>query len=496
MTDGLQNTPPSIESVSGSLQETSVCSIGFGIDANLNGFLLSQLAADANGLYTRANSGLELKKFFVLCFGNIFNENIAFDPFDCIPTDKEESEPIYFNVCDEKNLTVVAGWEGSTANLEIKLISPSGMEYTKDTLGVESAFGETYTFVRVKLPFQGESEGTWRAILMRSGPRGPDRRRRLAPVLEEVCYFLASLVQGGPELHLALKESGKTYYTGDVLIPTVALQSPEDAVIGPATVKVAVSRPDVAAGEILLTNDVITAPSDDWNDGPTSPRRDALRDLQAYLTYVDEEFDLVNHDHHVPIGPIEPTLVFWNTLDIAKFEGEYTFHAIAQYGREGQGCTGRRELTWSLHVDVGIDPDNTDVDITIMREVSEDGWALVRFTFTPKDRLGNRLGPWRVDAFNIMPAPGTTIIEGSLSDNYDGSYSFNAVWDQKKAPPYSVHDRLCYGPRIILKQKGREAIFIGGLLGKPGRGPPDERGPPGRGPPKKAEIWPYQPAEP
>jgi hypothetical protein len=47
--------------------------------------------------------------------------------------------------------------------------------------------------------------------------------------------------------------------------------------------------------------------------------------------------------------------VFGNPLkDLLTVEGNYTFHFEATYG---EGCTATRELRWSLHVDVGIDPD-------------------------------------------------------------------------------------------------------------------------------------------
>lgn len=39
MTDGLQNAPPTIENVMSELEGTSVCSVGFGTDANLNGWV-------------------------------------------------------------------------------------------------------------------------------------------------------------------------------------------------------------------------------------------------------------------------------------------------------------------------------------------------------------------------------------------------------------------------------------------------------------------------
>jgi len=69
------------------------------------------LAGDHGGVYTRAGEGLSLKKFFVLCFGNIFNSGLGTDPFYTIPPNATSIPPIPMAVCEESSLTVVLGWE-------------------------------------------------------------------------------------------------------------------------------------------------------------------------------------------------------------------------------------------------------------------------------------------------------------------------------------------------------------------------------------------------
>jgi len=111
MTDGLQSTSPLIEDVQDQLEGTRVCAVGFGTAASLNGELLSSLALDTGGIYTRAQDGLDLKKFFVLCFGNIFSNAIGFDPLFVIPERTSHmSERIPFKVCGESRLDVIIGW--------------------------------------------------------------------------------------------------------------------------------------------------------------------------------------------------------------------------------------------------------------------------------------------------------------------------------------------------------------------------------------------------
>ena len=42
-------------------------------------------------------------------------------------------------------------------------------------------------------------------------------------------------------------------------------------------------------------------------------------------------------------------------------DGDYTVHAVATYG---DGCTAHRELLFSWHVDVGVDPAATEVVVS------------------------------------------------------------------------------------------------------------------------------------
>src|SRR5215213_9538441 len=80
MTDGLQNTPPMVEMIIDQLTGIDINVIGYGTESSLDGELLSNLARDHNGLYTRAMSPLHLKKFFSIAFGNIFEAGTALDP--------------------------------------------------------------------------------------------------------------------------------------------------------------------------------------------------------------------------------------------------------------------------------------------------------------------------------------------------------------------------------------------------------------------------------
>jgi len=143
---------------------------------------------------------------------------------------------------------------------------------------------------------------------------------------------------------------------------------------------------------------------------------------------------------------MEPDGVFGLPLaDLLQYEGNYSFHAIATYG---ENCTGTRELTWTIHVETGIDSSNTDIRTSVIGSLP-DGKNYVRIDFTPKDKYGNLLGPGRLDAFTVSGTTNSTP-QGSVSDTGDGSYSVVVVNDPSAANP----------PAIVISQEERNPVIV------------------------------------
>ena len=70
------------------------------------------------------------------------------------------------------------------------------------------------------------------------------------------------------------------------------------------------------------------------------------------IRYVEQQFTL-REDPANTRGSFEPAGSMGLALpDFLRTEGTYTFHARASYGE----CDGTRELVWTVHVDVGVDP--------------------------------------------------------------------------------------------------------------------------------------------
>ena len=443
LTDGLQNTPPMIADVEASLGGTQLSVLGFGTAASIDSGLLTRLARDHSGLFSRAEDGLSLRKFFVLAFGNIFESGISMDPLYELPAGATEAAPIELRVCGESRLTVVLGWEQPESRLLLSLVTPGGTVVDAATAGLVASAGDTWAWLRLPLPFAGERDGTWQIKVSRRG--GGGELAVTGPNLAAERFFVSSVIDGGPYLRPLTQT--RRYYTGDVVNPLVQLRHPEGEHVE-ATMTLEVEVPDDGAGNILTTSGLGTSREVDG---------DVLDARVSALTALEDDrggpvvgttlrtFELFDDAEHDDLG-MEPDGIFGNPLpDLMRTEGTYTFRAVAEFG---DGCTARRETFWSAHADVGIDPVTTTVTTSVLG-TEPDGRRRVQVTVTPRDRFGNHVGPGRVGDLGVA-APTGGELSGDLVDQGDGSYGQVVLWDPASSIP----------PGLVITQPERPPVVV------------------------------------
>ncbi len=440
LTDGLQNTPPMGGDVQGALSGIDVDVVGYGTPASLDGALLTALAQAHGGRYAQADTNLALEKFFAQAFGNIFEAGLLMDPDGVLPADQDAAPPVAFTVCGETTITIVVGWDRTDAPLVAYVAAPSGAAVGPGAPGVEGAYGRTWAFLRIALPHTGERDGQWTVTVGRLGAGG-----ELAPPPVDVRYFVNVVAAGGPRLQRM--DDRRVYYTGDAINPLVMLQGAGGAEEN-AAVELTVERPDVGVGD-LLTESGLRPPV--TRAGDTIPaRQTTLLELEATsglppVGHTTQTVALSEDAAHAG-GVFEASGVFGTPLpDLLAVEGDYRFRARATYG---DACAGVRELAWSMHVDVGIDPAATSVTTT-PGAARADGTRDADVRVVPRDRYGNHLGPGRADAISVTGGTGTTIA-APVRDNGDGSYTIPAVWD----PSVSAV------PGIVIGQPGRPPVVV------------------------------------
>lgn len=441
LTDGLQNTPPMIETIEPALGGIDINVIGFGTESSLNGILLNRLAQSHNGMYTRAGDPLSLKKFFAMAFGNIFESGTLTDPNYFMPARLSEANPVPFTICSEDSITVVTGWDKETSSLFIQLRSPSGNLITPASPGIEFSNGKTWAFLKLNLPYQGDRDGVWYVIIARTQFGG-----EFPPPPVDVNYFINITVKGGPVLNLV--NNRKKYFTGNDFKPLVQLVNQDGTTPHGAMIKLSVTRPVSAIGNILSKFGLSSAIEIDTDIIPA--RQATLQKIESengkpVIEYAEDVFELYDDGEHHD-GAIEPDGIFGNTIkNLFKTEGNYTFRAKATYGHD---CEGSRELFWSMYIDSSVDPLRTEINTTVIATLPG-GKKRVKITMTPKDIYGNNLGPGRTEDFAITGAAGS-IVTGSVKDNHNGTYEVTVVWDPDSG----------YSPGVVIDHSGSGPVLI------------------------------------
>jgi len=438
MTDGLENTPPMVASVEPALGGITVHAIGFGSESSLNGALLTALTGAHAGMYMRAGGGLALEKFFSSAFGNIFEAGVLMDPEFDLPADQRTGDAVPFRVCDEETITLVAGWDRSDTSLFLEVTSPGGAVMAGGSPRVESESGRTWTFLRIQLPVNGERDGLWKVNVARPGGG------EFPPPAVALRYFINIIPSGGPVMSRIPDE--QPYYTGDAINPIVMVRYANGGWPDGMRVALTVTRPDGSVGNILSQYGLGGA------DADTLARQATLQAIESatgkpVVNYQESVFDL-SGDSSSTRGLFEVSGTFGKEFsDLLTVEGNYTFHAKATYGVD---CLGMREMVWSVHVDVGIDPGKTTVSTTPL-DPRPDGGPCVRMTFTPRDKYGNLLGPGRADGFTVQPQGGSSPAS-AVVDLGNGSYQVDVCTDPGSLEP----------PRMSVGQPGRPPVVVGG----------------------------------
>jgi hypothetical protein len=441
LTDGMENTPRWISDVEGALAGIDIHAIGFGTDANIDSARLMSLVNAHNGLFTRAESGIALEKFFSHAFGNIFESGILMDPETVLPADADGAAQS-FDVCGEEALTVVLGWDRTDAVLFPEVGTPAGATISIASAGTDDATGRTWSFLRIPLPYGGERDGTWSVRALRPGGGG-----EFPAPKPQLRYFINVIPSGGATLTRA--PDRRRYYTGDSINPLVFLLYGDGGWPRGATVTVSVTHPGGSVGDIL-TREGLRPPA--TVDGDTVPARQAtltaLTEANGapLVAYSEDTFDLSGESADTEGAFEESGLYGLRLPGLLRYEGTYSFHYRASYG-DAQ-CTATRELVWAIHVDAGVDAGHTDVKTTATG-TTPDGKRTGTVVVTPRDPFGSHLGPGRGADISLTGTPGT-VVTGPVQDNGDGSYTVPVAWEPGAS-----------GPRgVVLGQPGRPPVVI------------------------------------
>lgn len=437
MTDGKQNTGLEYTETNLvnalNLSKTRINIVGFGSTASIDTPSLTSYAEDHFGRYAHAASLMSLTEEFVKMFGNIFDMVPVSDPEFIIKSNENSVTPMSVDICDETNLIVVLGWETFDLGLELSLQSPDGNTIDATTSGVKTSSGRSWTMLKFPLPINEQQSGKWNITVNRtiSSPKNDEN------------FFISVL--GSGKFKLMINKSSKKIYTGDELVPEITLRGSNGTTF-PVTSTVSVKLPNSSVGTILTKCGL---------DKPISIENDVLDPRSSTVFNLEKKQGkpLISYrDFECPLDAKKPNMfgkVFGQTIEkMTTVDGNIKFLTRLSFEN---GCKYNREISWSAHIEVGIDPSHTKLENKLLKKLTN-GKKQFHSTFLPCDKYGNFLGPGMIDSLSIsIPKnkEGTPLgILGELTDNNDGTYSQDITWDDNSKP------------HLILTQTDRDPIIL------------------------------------
>ena len=423
LSDGLENTAPFIRDVEAGLGDTVVCIVGFGSDADIDSRLLTRLAHDRNGVFTRAVDGLTLRKIFALCFGNLFGSGEILDPQYVLSASDRISDTIEFNVCGEETVTIVLGWDDVTSPLRLHLRTPEGKTIEACECATQSN-GRSWAFLRLKLPCLGERDGRWTVQVDRVPVGG-----EFPPPPKDVRFFVSVVASGGPTIRVLNQQ--RRLYTGDEIAPLVAVQY-ANRTRPRARMTLTIDAPAAALGTLAAERGLVSArPGPDPVDAFRSTLQNIAEANGGELPVPRRTATVALHDDGLHgDGAMEPDGIFSESIaDVTRHEGTYEFRAVASYG---DGCVATREISWSMYVECGIDASTSEIVVS-GPTVTSDGATSGTVAVFPRDLYGNAFGPGRGVLFDLTPGAGTTL-DAEPRDRGDGWYDVELTWPSDGQP--------------------------------------------------------------
>ena len=447
LSDGYHNCPstvtstdPVVDTLISNLNSNNarLFTVGFGIPGDVDNLLHRRLADDT----TPAGAGSQfydvtadlgydpsvpstwttiakpaLDGVFKEILSSVLGLETAIDPIGTVNTGETRQFEVFVNEHDRK-IGFYLSWNTLQKKyLGLTVKDSNGQPVLPSEPGVKIVNGTTYTIMTVDPRLFGKRKriGAKPWMIEING-------KNMAANSTETFQYSATM---NSTLKLHPQMDRKDYYAGDTITVTAQLTEKGKPIQGLDRVEVIVSAPEDGKGNWLSTNPVSTK---QLAKIPAKKGAETFKPFQRkgrYLTTV------AGIKYPVNKGPLTLPLFddgshgdtiandgkYTNSFSDTGKEGIYSFYFKAQ-GPTRKGNIFNREQLLQKYL-----PVRTTEDSIIINIVSLGAKDLKQFDVraTPKDPLGNYLGPGHLGRIQFKATGGTFI--GQAKDNLDGSYS-------------------------------------------------------------------------
>lgn len=433
LSDGMENHDPMIATVQGDIitDGIEVYSVGLGEDAGIEPAKLEDIALATDGDFRMTSDPAVLQEFYLQILATVLDGDMdaSMDGDAAKDANHDGKEKAAINAAEgterltfvteaDRKWNIVMTWEQaideSHRHNDMRIISPSGKEYTASALGAIAGnqFTHTgkYAFLTARFPLHGEHEGIWRVLPKRS-------RTFTQPV-----HFRSFLISG---LNINVINADHYLYAGQPLNMEVHLDI-KGTPLTSAEVTLVSDQPLLNVGNYLATP--FTIGNKPGTGDPLSPKQEKLQGLLAR----EKSNPFVRETHTIKLKELthQPG-TYVNSTAMASVAGSYHFRLNVK-GTTPAGDHLRRYRNFTKVARVAVEASASHVHVALIKP----GSRSVQVTVRPTDAFGNLLGPGYASA--IKTSTHGLQVNSAIVDHNDGTYSLPVTLTSDH-PQLSLH---------------------------------------------------------
>ena len=441
LSDGFQNCPSiagaGASQIAQRIQELNanainVHAIGFGQPTEVPHDLLNQMGtatqggfydvtADPNFNPEAWDPGNALQEKYKAVLVDTLELESAADPLSAIHSGETHVHEFHTGQYDKK-VVVYLSWVTFQRNrLSVAVTTSDGQEVvlTNPPPGVQQMSGDTFRIIAFESLF-----------LNQAGKVGPDPwqvKVSLADAAEGRQEKYHYSVISRSDLKMNIEFERQAYQTGDTVVLTASLSEGNQPVRGLQDIKIGVTRPQEGLGNWFAKHPISLSALKQVPPKQGQENLSALLRKAIYLTQNSriplpqrtrpEFVQMVDDQSHGDAKANDG--VYTARFSDTRQQGTYVFYVQAS-GTTGAGIPFEREKIIEKYVTIKVDRSSSKVEAVSRPAVEPDARAY-EVRATPKDALGNFLGPGQIGSMKWEVSRGKWI--ESVHDHLDGTYT-------------------------------------------------------------------------
>ena len=441
LSDGFQNCPSiagaDASQIAQRIQDLNadaihVHAIGFGQPAEVPHDLLNEIGtatqggfydvtADPNFNPEAWDPGNALQETYKAALVDTLQLESAADPLAVIRSGETHIHDFHISNSDQKVVVYLSWATFQRDRLSLTVASSDGQEVllADPPAGVQRIGGDTFQIIALESLF-----------LKQPGRVGPDPwqiRISLADPAEGQQEKYQYSVITRSDLKMTLQFDRQAYQTGDAIVVSASLRDGNQPVRGLQDIGIQVTRPQEGLGNWFAKHPI---PLSALKEVPQKQDRENLSALHRKAIYLtkNSQIPLPRRTRPERLQMVDDrsqgdaaandgiyTARFSDTLE----QGTYVLYVQAS-GTTGAGIPFKREKIVDKYVTIKIDPSFVAVEAVRRPAIEQDDKAF-EIRITPKDALGNFLGPGHAGSMQLEASAGKW--SESLHDHLDGTYT-------------------------------------------------------------------------